>query len=146
MTIAKIARDSVEYVAENDTIKNAAMLMQEKHVGCLLVKHGSNGRQEEPVGMVTDRDIVIKAVAKGLDINTTPVKDIMSEHLLSISQHHGVRETIQAMATEGVRRAPLTDEKNHVCGIVSMDDILLLFASEMNELANLVKEQCKDRH
>jgi len=121
-------------------VLEAAKLMREKHVGDIVITDPSNGRSV-PVGIVTDRDLVLEILAQEVDPARVTVGDIMTRDLLTIRQNEGVARTIQLMRAKGTRRAPVVARDGSVAGIVCVDDLLELLADELGELAKLVARE-----
>lgn len=136
MPIGEFCNREVVFATRKMSIPEAAQLMRQHHVGDLVVVDETDGKRL-PVGIVTDRDIVIEIIAKSLDFNDFTVGDIMSPQLVSVAEHEGVFETIRLMRVKGVRRIPVVDREGGLVGIVSADDILDLLAEEMTKLAKL---------
>jgi len=146
MPIGEFCNREVVFAMRNTTILEAAQLMRQHHVGDLVVVDIVDGRRM-PVGIVTDRDIVIEIIAKSLAFNSFTVGDIMSPQLVSVKDSEGVFETIELMRNKGVRRIPVVDREGGLEGIVSADDILDLLAEEMTELAKVSpREQSREAH
>lgn len=146
MPIGEFCNREVVFATRKTTIPAAAQLMRKNHVGDLVVVDVVNGRRV-PVGIVTDRDIVVEIIAKSLDLNDFTVGDIMSPQLVSVQESEGVFETIELMRNKGVRRIPVVDREGGLEGIVSADDILDLLAEEMTELAKVSpREQSREAH
>lgn len=144
MPIGEICNRAVVFAKKDTSLLEAAQLMRQNHVGDLVIVDEKNGRRM-PVGIVTDRDIVIEVIAKGIDINTVTTSDIMSSGLAMARETEGVFETIQLMRLKGVRRMPIVDAHGGLVGIVSVDDLIELLAEEMNELAKLIsREQVRE--
>jgi CBS domain-containing protein len=114
----------VEYVSEKQTLKEAAELMQEKDVGELPVVTNS-----EAVGIITDRDIVTRAVSHGLDPNTTKVIDAMSEGVVACGETDDILQIVGMMGSQKIRRLPVVDIDNKMTGVISISDL----AMHMNE-------------
>ena len=110
----------------------AARLMREHHVGSLVVV-GERLRSEKlPIGMITDRDIVVAAVAKEVDPHTLTVGDVMSPDALVARERDGIPDVLRMMREKGVRRVPVVSDKGVLIGILSIDDVLELVAEEMD--------------
>lgn len=139
MTIGKVCKSDVTTISEKASIQEAAAIMGEKNIGCLLVIKDESEAQE-PIGIITDRDITIKIVAKKTDLNGLTVAEAMSKDLLMLQSDQGIKKSIEAMHSKGVRRAPVV-ENNKVCGIVAVDDLIMMIASELSDLADLFKRQ-----
>lgn len=144
MSISQFCNREVVFAQRETSIQEAAQLMRKYHVGDLVVVDEVNGKRV-PVGIVTDRDIVIEVIAQSLDISDFCVGDIMGSHLISVQEKAGVFETIQLMRAKGIRRIPIVNHEGGLEGIVSADDMLELLAEEMTELAKVPpREQARE--
>jgi len=144
MPISEFCNREVVFATRKTSIPEAAQLMRQYHVGDLVVVDEVDGRRV-PVGIVTDRDIVIEIISKSLDIDEFSVGDIMSPRLVSVQGKDGVFETIRLMRAKGIRRIPVVNQEGGLEGIVSADDILDLLAEEMAELAKVApREQVRE--
>ena len=139
MPIGAICNREVVFVFRNDSVREAAALMRAHHVGDLVVV--DELAQRKPVGIVTDRDIVISVVAQGLDPVALSVGEIMRPELITAPEEQGVFESIQHMRQKGVRRLPVVGKRGQLVGIVSIDDLIALFADELGELAKLITRE-----
>lgn len=110
MPIGEFCNRSVVFATRKMSIAEAAQLMREYHVGDLVVVDVLDGKRM-PVGIVTDRDIVVEIVAKSLDYNAFTVGDIMSPQLISVQKSDGVFETIRLMRDQGIRRIPVVNQE-----------------------------------
>jgi CBS domain-containing protein len=140
MPIGDICVREVVTATRETTIQKAAQLMRENHVGDLLVVEQRNGLRS-PVGIVTDRDIVVAVVAPGLDPAVLSVGDIMGPDLETVQEDDGIFETLNQMRDAGIRRIPVVSEGHALVGIVSTDDIVQLLADEMTEVAKLISRE-----
>jgi CBS domain-containing protein len=140
MPIGEFCNREVVFATRETSIPEAAQLMRKFHVGDLVVVDEFDGKRV-PVGIVTDRDIVIEIVSQSLDFNEFSVGDIMSPQLISVQEKEGVFETIRLMRAKGIRRMPVVNQEGGLEGIVSADDILDLLAEEMTELAKVVPRE-----
>jgi len=140
MTIGDICNRDVAFARRDTTAQAAAKLMRHYHVGSLVVIEDNDGKRV-PVGIVTDRDIVIEIYALDLDPNVITVGDIMNPELITVPESFGVLETIQLMRMKGVRRMPVVDSEGRLAGIVTVDDVLEVLADELNELARTVSHE-----
>ena len=123
MAIGEICSREVLFAHRDKTVKAAAALMRESHIGSIVVVDETDGKRI-PTGILTDRDIVVAVVALGLDPNTIQVGDVMSQELLAVREDAGVAETAELMRMKGVRRLPVTDAAGALIGIIAADDIL----------------------
>ncbi|MGZ5010684.1 MAG: CBS domain-containing protein [Methylobacter sp.] len=140
MSISEFCNREVVFATREMSLPEAAQLMREYHVGALVVVDEVNGKRV-PVGIVTDRDIVIEVISQSLDLNDFSVGDIMGPQLVSVQEKDGVFETIRLMRTKGIRRIPVVNQEGGLVGIISADDILDLLADEMAELAKVAPRE-----
>jgi CBS domain-containing protein len=143
MTIGAICNREIITVQRDATVLHAAKLMRQYHVGDVIVVE-NRIKQCVPVGIVTDRDIVVELVATELDCNVITVGDIVISKLIVVKDSAGVFEAIQLMVSKGVRRLPVVDDGGGLVGIVTLDDLLLLLAKEFSSLAKLVAREQKN--
>ena len=122
------------------TVQEAALLMRKHHVGDLIVVEQPNGEQV-PVGIITDRDIVVSVIALGLDPSSLLVGDIMTGELLTATEEEDVYETIERMRFKNIRRLPVVNSLGGLSGIVSVDDLLEFLSDEMGELSRISSGQ-----
>jgi CBS domain-containing protein len=131
---------------ESDSLRSAVELMRKHHVGDIIVVRSSGG-VNTPVGILTDRDIVIEVLAQNVAIDSLNVGDVMSDQLVSVTEDTGLAETLDVMRAHGIRRMPVIDRNGTLQGIISIDDFLELLAEQVQKLAILIKtEQQHERH
>ena len=140
MPIGEFCNREVVFATREMSLPEAAQLMREYHVGDLVVVDEVDGKRV-PVGIVTDRDMVIELIAKSLNLDEFSVGDIMAPQLVSVQEKEGVFETIRLMRAKGIRRIPVVNSEGGLAGIVSADDILELLAEEMTELAKVAPRE-----
>lgn len=137
MTSGHICSRDVVSATRETTVQEAARLMRRHHVGTVVVVEKAAGINK-PVGIVTDRDIVIEVTAVDLDPNVLTVGDIMSSELASVHESEGLLPTLEIMRLKGVRRLPVTDAMGHLVGIVSIDDLLEPLTAQVTEMTRIV--------
>ena len=140
MRIGEICTVQTIYCKRDETVQGAALLMRKNHVGDLVVVDES-AADRIPVGIVTDRDIVVSVIALGLDPSSLLVGDIMSDDLLTATEEDDVYETIERMRFRGIRRVPVVNSVGGLTGIVSADDLLEFLAEEMGQLSRISAHQ-----
>jgi len=119
----------------------AAKLMRQYHVGTVVVFDGTNGDNRIPVGIVTDRDLVVEIVATELDPKTITIGDVMAPELVTARETEGLSETMEIMRYRGVRRLPIVGDDGQLVGIVSIDDLLEVLAEQMTDLTKIVSRE-----
>jgi signal-transduction protein with cAMP-binding, CBS, and nucleotidyltransferase domain len=117
-------------------ILDAARLMRDYHVGSLIIVETIENRIE-PVGILTDRDIVIEVIAEDVKLDEVTIGDVMSYALLKVSEEESVFETAQRMRARGVRRVPVISSLGALVGILALDDILTLLSEELSLLTRV---------
>ena len=105
-------------LSRSATVAEAAQCMAERDIGTVLVEDASG-----LVGMVTDRDIVVRAVARGRDPEGTPLTEICSEPLMTVSPDDDVDRVVEIMREKAVRRVPVVDARKQAVGILSLGDL-----------------------
>ncbi|MGG7056001.1 CBS domain-containing protein [Nitrosomonas sp. ANs5] len=144
MAIGEICRREVVVIKPKETVLEAAKLMRQHHVGNVLVVSEDDSHRV-PVGIVTDRDLVVEIIAPELDPSTITVGDIMAPDLVTIQENAGIFEALQFMRAKGVRRLPVVDKDGKLAGIVTLDDLLALLSEELDALSKLIAlEQRKE--
>ena len=136
MRIGDICTLQTIHCQRDMSVQEAALMMRQHHVGDLVVAEQPNG-ERVPLGILTDRDIVISVIALGLDPASLLVGDIMSAQLLTASEEEDAFDVIERMRINGIRRLPVVNSLGGLAGIVSIDDLLAYLAQEMSELARI---------
>ena len=121
MSIGEVMTRRVVYLPEATTLDEAAQAMRDQRIGDVVVTSGPT-----MVGLVTDRDIVIRAIAENLPPKTTTLGSITSHELIMVEQSATAEEAVQAMRERGVRRLLVCDSDRKVVGIISLSDLALL--------------------
>lgn len=144
-TIGELCMRDVVTAISDMTVATAAKVMRQQHVGCIVVIERVNGGLGLPVGIVTDRDIVLGVTATDLDPRTITVGDIMANELVTARATTEVLEAMQIMRFSGVRRLPVVTEEGRLMGFVAFDDLLERVTEELSELTRvLVREQARE--
>ncbi|HSJ48962.1 MAG TPA: CBS domain-containing protein [Gammaproteobacteria bacterium] len=145
MSVGKLCSRVVTVVRREESIMAAARLMRQQHVGNVVVVD-AEGDGQRPVGILTDRDIVVELVAKELDLKVVTVGDAMSCDLLTLPEDMDLLEAVGEMRSHAVRRAPVVDARGMLVGIISIDDVLGVLAELLKDLSCLVnKEQRREK-
>jgi len=145
MSIGEFCNREVVYALRETTVVEAAKLMRSHHVGSLVVADEVSAGKRKPVGIVTDRDIVVEVTATGLDPKAMTVGDIMSSQLATVHEEDTVEQTMEMMRFKGVRRLPVVGRDGGLAGIITVDDLLELMAENLMELTRIIsREQAEE--
>lgn len=143
MSIGYYCNREVIVTGLNTSALEAARLMREHHVGTLVVVE-KNGEDVRPKGIVTDRDLVLEVMATNLNPEMIQVSDFMTQTLHTAKEDDHVADVVRTMRSHSIRRIPVVNGQGHLEGIVSMDDLIVLIAEEMDEIAKLIVQE-RDR-
>ena len=128
--LGKICIKPVVTASVQMTVDQAARAMRARNVGALVVVNA--GR---PVGMLTDRDVAVEVVAKGMDPETVRVGDIMHKKPITIREDLGILDATKVFARTGVRRLPVVTKSGVLVGVIAMDDLIMLLGNELGHVA-----------
>lgn len=142
MLVGEACNREVVFVAADAAIDEAARLIREYHVGDLVVVDERDGSRY-PVGILTDRDLVVEVLAGGVAIGAVDVGDIMSRDLLAVHEDDELFDTIRRMREQGVRRVPVVDRDGMLQGILAVDDLIDLVAEQLNNLVALIGNELR---
>ena len=135
MPIRDLIRRPVESLSAAATCQEAARLMRDRNVGCVVV-HDSDGG---PLGMVTDRDLALRIVATGESGEKRLLSDVMTEDPIFVHGDRSLDDAIRVMRDGRVRRVLVVDEGGRLEGVVSLDDLLAVLAAEIGDLSETVE-------
>lgn len=110
--------------------------MEEKNIGSIVVVE-----ERKPMGIVTDRDILLRVINRGLDSKGTSVDDVMTKEIVTLREDMGLFEALQQVKGKGIRRFPIVDAKGNLQGIMTLDDILYLLGKEMADVASIIEKE-----
>lgn len=143
MSVGEICNREVVVIDRKASVYEAARMMRNQHVGSLVVVDEGSATPMKPVGIVTDRDLVVEIMAKDAPEEALATGDIIAPELLTARETDGVWETIMRMRAMGVRRLPVVNLEGSLCGMLTMDDLLKFIADEMSDLVRLVRREQK---
>lgn len=144
MKVGELCSRNVATVERNERIIAAARRMCKQHVGDLVVVE-LRGSLRVPVGILTDRDIVVGVLAQdGAHLDVLDVGDVVSsEPLVTATSDEDVGDVLHRMRTFGVRRVPVVGEQGELEGILALDDVVVGLADELGEAAAIVSRQLR---
>lgn len=144
MNIGKYCTRNVITATTDMGIVEASKLMRKYHVGSLVVV-SQNTDGSIPVGIITDRDIMIEVIAEEVPIDSVTIEDVMTRSPVVLREDDSFFESINLMRDKGIRRLPVTDSLGKLTGILATDDLLRFIYEELGNLVSLVyKEQMKE--
>ncbi len=139
MRVQDIYSHNAVHIPLSCTLQEAAQQMRQKHVGALVVTENTPSGPHA-IGVVTDRDMVLDAVAVGLHPAQTCVADVMSRGVINVTPDTSLSDALQEMLSAGVRRVCVTSD-GALVGVLSLDDVLSAMASEWSLIARLVRNE-----
>ena len=139
MEVGTICQRLVFTVRRSDEVSRAAQLMRDKHVGYVVVVELDP--LARPVGVLTDRDIVVGVVARQVDRKVVCVGDIMTVDPITTLESDSVEDALQKMRVFGVRRLPVVNDRRELVGILAMDDLLQVIAGDAQEVVNAIRKE-----
>lgn len=125
----------VRTIAPHDTLVAAAQAMEELDIGALPVCDG-----DRLVGMLTDRDIVIRAVAQSCAIEDTTVADVMTEDTVCCFEDQSIDEVQEQMSDSQIRRVPVVDREKHLVGMLSLGDLAVKGGGRLDDTLEAISQ------
>lgn len=137
MTTGRICTREVYLADPDETVEAIAHRMHERGVGSLLVLDDAR----RPVGIVTDRDLVLRVLAADRDPLTTRVAEVMTRDPRTVGEETPIEQTLSLMRAYGVRRVPVVDAAGTLVGVVTLDDVLSLLTEELAVVGEVLSKQ-----
>ncbi len=132
MNAGEVCKPNVVTIREFDELSAAATLMRERHVGYLIVVSPQPvDAKLRPIGVLTDRDIVVGVLARDADIRALRVGDVMTREPVVVDEGKSVGFALKEMRRIGVRRLPVVGSAGCLVGVLSLDDIIEVLAKEL---------------
>jgi CBS domain-containing protein len=137
MSLKGFFKPDVVTVTPDQLITEAAAIMRDYNVGDVVVIKNHSGKRT-PVGLLTDRDIVVGAVASAADrLTDLSVEEVMTPSPICVTEDFGIYETVQTMRKAGVGRMPVVDATGNLIGIITAKNILALLNDELSEVVEI---------
>ena len=136
MPLTDFCSSPVITISPDEKVLAVAHLMRDKKVGSVIVT-----QQEKPIGILTDRDIVMRVTAERKDASAIKVRDVMTANPVLVSEETGIWELIQGMKNYGVRRFPITAGDGKLVGIITMDDLIELIGEELSGVGRAIASE-----
>ncbi|HET8700554.1 MAG TPA: CBS domain-containing protein [Nitrococcus sp.] len=140
MTVGEYCNREVIVITGDESVKAAAELMRKHHVGDLVLIEERKGKRV-PIGIVTDRDLVVEVMATGLAPEELAMQDLVIESPFLVREDESLFDALEIMRSRGVRRVPVVDAGGALVGIITVDDVIGLLAEMLDDLAAIVERQ-----
>ena len=140
MSAGEYCNREVVVVLKSEPVSEAISLMRSHHVGDVVVVE-TTATGTKPVGILTDRDIVLEVLAEGVDLGAVSIGDVMSYELVTVTEDTKLIDTIKLMRDKGVRRIPVVNQRGELEGLLSVDDILELLAEQLTDIVDLINKE-----
>lgn len=132
MSLERFCKNQPVTAAPSDTIEELAQTMLSEHVGAVIVE-----ADDVPIGIVTDRDIVCRALAGGMNPKWVTAQMVMTAPPIVAHMTDSIDQALNRMRLSGVRRLPIVTDDEQLCGMVTLDDLLVLLTGELGQLAQV---------
>jgi CBS domain-containing protein len=140
MSAGEYCNREVVVVLKSEPVSEAISLMRSHHVGDVVVVE-TTATGTKPVGILTDRDIVLEILAEGVDLGAVSIGDVMSYELVTVTEDTKLIDTIKLMRDKGVRRIPVVNQQGELQGLLTVDDILELLAEQLTDIVDLINKE-----
>jgi CBS domain-containing protein len=137
MSVAELCRRNPVVARPEESAREVAVRLDRSEVGCAVVVD----LEQQPVGIVTDRDLVLKVLRRGLDPDTTPVRSVMTDEVVTVREHSPLKRALGWMRRDGIRRIPVVDDEGKLVGVLAWDDALQVIAQEVTLAAAVARTQ-----
>ena len=140
MRVEQYCKRAVVAIHASADVSEAACMMRERHVGFLVVfKDGDPLRK--PVGVITDRDIVLQVTARDVSPRAVTVEDVMTRLPMIAREVDDLSELMHLMRVAGIRRVPVVDGRGALSGVIAVDDIIDVVSSLIGDIAGSIKSE-----
>ena len=144
MNVGEICRRNVATLRPSEELLTAARLMREKHVGYLVVVEPAvTEKTWRPVGVLTDRDLVVSVLARETDAKSLRAEDVMTRKLVTVMISDSVAHALHEMKRIGARRLPIVGDLGELVGVISLDDIVDALAAQLQDVAGSIRTEQK---
>lgn len=140
MSAGEYCNRDVIVIDKTESVREAVKLMRKHHVGDVVVVE-KQGNTSIPIGILTDRDIVIEIMAEDVNPDSVNVGDVMSYQLVTTLEETRLLDAIKLMRIKGVRRLPVVNAQGELQGILSADDILELIVEQLSDVVSLISKE-----
>jgi len=127
----------VVFVGDSDYVTKAAELMRDNHITHVVVIQSKFGKNI-PVGIISDRDIVIDFIASQVDIHNTPIKNLLKSNIVVVDEHDDLMVTIKRMRMSGLGRVIVVNSNGELIGVLSIDEIIGVISESIMDLEQIM--------
>jgi CBS domain-containing protein len=148
MKVGEYCKRTVVAIASKVDAADAAKLMRAGHVGFLIV-HREGDELRRPIGVLTDRDLILGVLARDVDPHSVTVEDVMTRQPIVANEADELSDMLQGMRLAGIRRVPVVDARGALTGIMAIDDAIDVITGLMCDIAGSIKreqrQECRTR-
>jgi CBS domain-containing protein len=137
MCVSRLCVREVDTATCDESAEAAAERMHQRAVGTLVVVNDAG----QPVGIVTDRDLVTRVMARGRDAADTQLREVMTSAPTTTSERESINNALAVMRRGNFRRLPIVDSNNRLVGLITLDDILMQLAEEFKDIGRLLERE-----
>jgi len=140
MSAGEYCNRDVVVIDKTEAVRDDINLMRKNNVGEVVVVE-IRENASIPLGILTDRDIVVEILAEDVDLDAVNVGDVMSDQLVSVNEDTQLLDAIKQMRIKGIRRLPVVNESDELQGILAADDILELVVEQLTDIVGLISKE-----
>ena len=142
MSVGEFCNREVIVVKQDESVREAVKLMRTHHVGDVVIV-AREGDASRPLGILTDRDVVLEILAEDVDIDSVNVGDVMSYELATVDESASLMDAVKLMQSKGVRRLPVVNGQGYLVGILTVDDLVEIVSEELGDVARLISKELR---
>lgn len=136
MTLQDLVIEGVETAGPSATAEALAMRLEETNIGSIVIEEDM-----APVGIVTDRDLALRVVARDREPDDVTAADVMTGDPVTVNIERGLLDVTRTMREHAVRRLPVVDNDNKLVGIITLDDVMTLLTRELEDLGDVIETE-----
>ncbi len=146
MSVGEFCNRQVVISSPESDIVSVAKLMRKHHVGDVIIVRGQEGEARVPLGIITDRDLVIELLAQEVALDSVTVGDAMSYELVTCQESDSIGDALEMMLSRSIRRLVVVNDEKSLVGILTVDDLLEILAEEITTLTKVaLGQQARER-
>lgn len=136
MTLHDLVIRGIETAGPSATVEALALRLEEANVGSIVIEE-----EMSPVGMVTDRDLTLRVLARGGEPTGVEARDVMTPDPVTVTIDSGLLDVTRTMREHTVRRLPVVDDNDKLVGIITLDDVMSLLTRELDDLGDVIEAE-----